>query len=53
MIYHTHYGHEAELIHLRIPKSDKKEIASKVLKLKTYCYRIKKMVQLNPLNESI
>ncbi|VVC36370.1 Zinc finger C2H2-type,Zinc finger, SWIM-type [Cinara cedri] len=30
-IYHTHYGHEAELIHLRIPKTDKQEIASKLL----------------------
>lgn len=31
LIYHTHYGHEAELVHLRIPKSDKQEIASKLL----------------------
>lgn len=31
IIYHTHYGHEAELVHLRIPKSDKQEIASKLL----------------------
>ncbi|CAI6367795.1 unnamed protein product [Macrosiphum euphorbiae] len=31
VIHHTHYGHEAELIHLRIPKSDKQEIASKLL----------------------
>lgn len=31
IIYHTHYGHEAELKHLRIPKSDKQEIASKLL----------------------
>lgn len=31
VIYHTHYGHEAELVHLRIPKSDKQEIASKLL----------------------
>jgi len=31
IIHHTHYGHEAELVHLRIPKSDKQEIASKLL----------------------
>lgn len=31
VIYHTHYGHEAELVHLRIPKSDKQEITSKLL----------------------
>lgn len=31
IVHHTHYGHEAELMHLRIPKSDKQEIASKLL----------------------
>lgn len=31
VIHHTHYGHEAELVHLRIPKTDKQEIASKLL----------------------
>lgn len=31
IIHHTHYGHKAELVHLRIPKSDKQEIASKLL----------------------
>lgn len=31
IVHHTHYGHEAELVHLRIPKSDKQEIASKLL----------------------
>lgn len=30
VVYHTHYGHKAELVHLRIPKSDKQEIASKL-----------------------
>ncbi|XP_026810264.1 uncharacterized protein LOC113551897 [Rhopalosiphum maidis] len=31
VIYHTHYGHEADLAHLRISKSVKLEIASKLL----------------------
>jgi len=30
-IHHTHYGHKAELVHLRIPKTDKQDIASKLL----------------------
>jgi len=30
VVHHTHYGHKAELVHLRIPKSDKLEIASKL-----------------------
>lgn len=31
IIHHTHYGHELDLVHLRISKSDKQEIASKLL----------------------
>ncbi|XP_050061416.1 uncharacterized protein LOC126551591 [Aphis gossypii] len=30
VVHHTHFGHKAELVHLRIPKSDKQEIASKL-----------------------